>query len=207
MISGRPRRTAWAICLSLVLHVAALIGMVMGLEVAAPPPDRRAVELELIPAPPRPSPPHTTLEHESTASSRRVRPAPAPSLQDSVVDLPETPTPAPAPKTEAGRQSDGGPRGLSPSLNGRTGCDDALGLHLTPAQHQTCISNSAQWARQARPLDLNIPNRQRLEYDRYARCRDFFHNEPVVQPSQQVTETGTHFTPADANKCPMADRF
>jgi len=208
MASWRPRRTAWAIGLSLVLHVAALTGMVMGLKVPTRPPESRAMELELILAPrPRLEPPHKPPEHENAASSQPARPAPAPSLQDSVAALPETPIPVPAPKTEASRQSDGGPRGLSPSLSGRMGCDDALGLHLTPVQHQTCINNSAQLARQATPLDLNIPNQQRSDYDRYERCRDFFRNDPIVPPSQQVTETGRRFAPADANKCPMADRF
>jgi hypothetical protein len=204
MASGRPRRTAWAIGLSLVVHVAALTGMVMGLKAPVRPPQSRALELVLSPRL-RPEPPRPPAH--GNAASQRARSPPPPSPRDSVTAPPAAPAPAPAATTDADRQSDGRPRGFSPSLSGRMGCDDALGLHLTPAQHQTCIDNSARLARQAAPLGVNIPNQQRSAYDRYERCRDFFHNEPVVPPSQQVTETGTRFTPADANKCPMADRF
>ena len=208
MTSRRPRRAALATGLSLILHVAALTGMVIGLKVARPPPDSRTVELELIPAPPlRPEPAHKPAERGHVALPLRPHQTPAPSPDTPIAALPETPNSAPAPKTEAGPQSAAGFKGLSPSLSGRTGCDDALGFHMTPAQRQVCADKLARLAQNAQSLDINIPNQQRSAYDRYSRCRDFFHNEPVVPPSQQVTETGTHFTPADANKCPMADRF
>jgi hypothetical protein len=177
--------------------------MVIGLKTVRAAPDGRAVELELLPAPPpRPEPTHKSAERGHAAP----RPHAAPALSP-IATAPDTPTFAPAPKTESGPQAAAGLKGLSPSLSGRMGCDDAAGFHMTPAQRQVCAGRLARLAQTAQPLDLNIPNRQRSAYDRYERCRDFFHNEPVVPPSQQVTETGTHFTPADANRCPMADRF
>src|SRR3954469_23632488 len=59
----KRKRAAWATGLSLALHVLMLAGMVLGLKVAKPPPEGRAIELTLVqplervPAPAQPAPP------------------------------------------------------------------------------------------------------------------------------------------------------
>jgi hypothetical protein len=207
MASKRPRRTALATGLSLVLHVLALTGMVVGLKTVAPPPEDRAVELELIPAlQHQPEPAHEPPGRGRVALPPGPHLAPAPEAP--VATLPEAPTPTPAPQPEAAPQPGAGLKGFSASLSGRMGCDDALGFHLTSAQRQVCDDNLARLAQNAKPLPLlRIPDRKKAAYDRNERCRDFIRNAPIVPPSQQVSETGGRFTLDDASKCPVVDRM
>lgn len=182
MGSGKHRRTAWATVLSVVLHVLALTGMVIGLKIVGPPPEDRAMEVRLIPAPklqPRPEPAHRSPERSNAAAPLRPHLAPQPSSEASAVTLPATPAPAPAP------QADAGPKGLLPSLSGRLGCDDPITFHLTPEQRQACDNRLARLAREARPLAPNIPAEKQADYDRHVRCQKEY-RQAGVPPANQV---------------------
>jgi hypothetical protein len=171
MGSRKHRRTAWATGLSVVLHILALTGMVIGLKVVGPPPECRAMEVRLVPAPksqPRPEPAQRSPERPNAATPLRPHLTPLPSSQAPAVTLPEAPTPTPAPQAEAG------PKGLLPSLSGRLGCDDPLTFHLTPEQRQACDNRLAKLAREARPLAPNIPDEKQAQYDTHVRCRDTY---------------------------------
>ena len=99
--TSRRRRAAWASGLSLVLHVLALTGMVVGLKVVQPPPEERAMELTLV----RPLP---ELERTPTPVERAPERAVAPILKPHlppqiaptapVAALPQTPAPPTPPK-------------------------------------------------------------------------------------------------------------
>jgi hypothetical protein len=169
---GKHRRAAWATGVSLVLHVLALTGMVLGLRVVAPPPEDRALEVRLVPAlekpQPRPAPVQRSPERANAAAPLRPHLSQLPSSETSAVTLPETPSPAPAP------QADTGPKGLLPGLSGRLGCDDSLTFHLTPEQRQACDNNLARLAQEAKPLAPNIPDQKQAQYDTHVRCRDTY---------------------------------
>ena len=185
MGSGKHRRAAWATGLSLVLHVLALTGMVIGLKVVGPPPEDRAMEVRLVPAltkpQPRPEPAQRSPERPNPATPLRPHLTPLPASQASTVTLPQTPAPAPAPAPQA----DAGPKGLLPGLSGRLGCDDPLTFHLTPEQRQTCDNRLAKLAREARPLAPNIPDEKQADYDRHVRCQKDY-RQAGVPPANQV---------------------
>jgi hypothetical protein len=179
-------RTAWATGLSLVLHILALTGMVIGLRVAQPLPESRPIELQLLSRPPdlrpRPEPAHRAAERSTTAAAP-LRPhlTPQPSPEVSAVTLPYTPAPPP---TNPGA----GLRGLLPSLSGRLGCDDPITFHLTPEQRQACDNRLAKLARETKPLAPNIPDEKQADYDRHVRCQKEYRQAGV--PSANQVESG-----------------
>jgi hypothetical protein len=68
-----PKRTAWAIALSLALHVLALTGMVIGLKMVSAPPEGRTMELRLIAVPEfkmEPQPSRRSVAHIDQARPR-----------------------------------------------------------------------------------------------------------------------------------------
>jgi hypothetical protein len=173
MTVRKRRRAAWATGVSLGLHALFLAAMVLGLRVAVPPPEERALEVRLVPAlqpppPPRPEPvrPPPPPERPAVGPSPRPRPTPLPSVPVPTVPLPEAAPPASPPKVEFG------PSGVLPSLSGRLGCDDPLTYHLTPEQRTVCDNRLARIAREAKPLDLNISAEAKAEFDRRTRCHD-----------------------------------
>jgi hypothetical protein len=175
MGAGRQRRAAWATGLSLVLHVLALTGMAVGLRIALPPPEDRAVELQLIAPfkpPPRPQPARRQPARASPAPSLRPHPTPTPPPETPVLPLPATPAPAPTPDADPGPGF--GPRGLSPSFSGRLGCENPLGARLTPEQRQVCVDNLARETQEAPRFSLNIPDSKKAQYDTHIRCRDTY---------------------------------
>jgi hypothetical protein len=182
---GAHRRTAWATGLSLVLHVLVLASMVIGLRVLKPPPEDRAVELQLIRPFERQPPPEPLPEPAPkaiTAPSLRARVTPQPSPQASpFAAQPQAPPPAPPAKPQVAGPPDSG---VKPSVSGRMGCDDPLGIHLNDQQFQSCANNLAKLGREAKPLD-NIPASKKAEYDRVARrqeaCRE--REVPSMNPS------------------------
>ncbi len=172
MRAGRYRRAAGATGLSLVLHVLALTGMVVGLKLATPPPEDRAIEVRLMPPlklQPPPQPARRQAERAGPATALRPRPTPPPPGAPALA-RPETAAPAAAPEAVAGTGL--GPNGLAPSLSGRLGCDNALGAHLTPEQRQACEDNLVREALKAPQLGLNIPDVKKAQYDTHIRCRD-----------------------------------
>jgi len=175
MGAGRHRRAAWATGLSLVLHVLALTGMVVGLKLTTPPPEDRAIELRLIPPlklQPRPQPARLQPERASPAPALRPRPTSSPPPDVPVLALPETAAPVAPPDAGAGPGL--GPKGLSPSLSGRLGCDNPLGARLTPEQRQACEDNLARETLKAPQFGLNIPDDKKAQYDTHVRCRDTY---------------------------------
>ena len=143
--------------------------MVLGLRAAAPPPETRPVEIQLLPPlearTPVPQPvPQSGRQAQRPALKPHVSPAPAIPLAP--LTLPEVPKAA-APAPEVAGPVD---KGLKPGLSGRLGCDDPLGFHLTEAQLAVCQNNLGATARTARPLDLNISDANRQAYDRTVRC-------------------------------------
>ena len=210
MGSGKHRRAAWATGLSLVLHGLVLTGMVLGLKVARPPPENPAIELRLIPAPeprPRPEPAHRSPERSSAAAPLRPHLAPRPSSEASVPALPEAPAPGPAPSPGAGS------RGLLPSLSGRLGCDDPHASRLTPEQRQACANALARLAREARPLNIFIPEGKQIDYDRYVHCQTVYKHAGMPASGSQdsstesvgLTMAGLGYVPT-FKECPPGDR-
>ena len=183
--SRRRRRAAWATGLSLVLHVLALTGMVVGLKVAKPPPEDRAIELTLL-APPQlertPRPVERSPERAAAAPVLKPHAPPQVSPAAPVTALPETPAPPAAPKRDYGPKVETGPDDYA--LSGKMGCDDPLGMKLTPAQRQICAGKLGRLAQDAKPLD-NIPEGKRRDFDRTARCQDNrrARNVPQMNPA------------------------
>jgi hypothetical protein len=180
---------------SLVLHVLALTGMVVGLKVAQPPPEGRPIEVELIPPPvpqPRPEPARKPQQVARPNALPALRPhlTPQAPAEASVPVLPATPAPAPA------APPDSGPKGLLPGLSGKLGCDDPLTFHLTPEQRQVCANNLARLGREARPLELNIPDQKKAAYDRYVHCGKVYRNAGVPPSGSNedgpITGGGVH---------------
>lgn len=170
--SRKHRLTAWATGLSLVLHGLILTGMVIGLKVLKPPPEEQALELRLVrpfepQAPPEPPVPQASRRTAAAPSGpARVRPPPSPP-QPPAAQPEAAPSPAPVAKAQAGP-----PDVRKPSVSGRMGCDDVLERRMTEEQRQACVNDLARLAREAKPLDLNIPDRKKAEYDRVARCQE-----------------------------------
>jgi len=199
-------RAAWATGLSLVLHALVLTGMVVGLRVAAPPPENRAIDLQLIPAPelqPRPEPLHRSPERSSAAPPLRPHFAPQPSSEASALALPEVPTPAPAATPGAGL------KGLLPSLSGRLGCDDSEASRLTPEQRQACANALARLAQETKSLSLNIPDQKKAGYDRYVRCFNDYTRGGVPSSGGHDPSSGSiaglGYVPS-FKECPVEDR-
>ena len=200
MGAGRQRRAAWATGLSLVLHVLALTGMVVGLRIEGPPPEDRAVELQLIPpskTTPRPQPAHRQPERGGPATFLGPHPTPTPPPEAPVLALPAAPAPGPQPEAGPGI----GLRGLSPSLSGRLGCDSPLGRPLTSEQRQACYDNLARRTRQAPQLALNIPADKKAAYDRYA-CRHEYIRRPKVPSMNPAASQSEPAMPVVSNVNP-----
>ena len=202
------RRTAGATVASLILHVLVLTGMVVGLKVAAPPPEDRAMDVRLIPSPlaqPRPE-----RAQRAPSPSRREAPAPlrphltpAPSAPVPTTALPQAAPPAAAPRPVYG------PQALQPSLSGRLGCDDPLHIHLTPDQAQVCANNLAAIARAAKPLELNISARNKADYDRKVHCQDVYTHAGMPSSGSRDPSGGSiaglGYVPS-FKECPPGDR-
>jgi hypothetical protein len=121
--------------LSLVLHVLALTGMVVGLKVLTPPPEGRAIEVRLVPSPVlrrRPQPARPSAERPKIAPPLRARPAPEPSPSAVAAALPQTPPPPP--QARAGPD----PQALRNALRGLTGCADPAANHLNREEKEAC---------------------------------------------------------------------
>jgi hypothetical protein len=173
MASGRHRRSAEAAILSLVLHGLVLTGMVLGLRVLAPPPEGRAIELRLVPAPElriHLQPAHRRPERTNVAAPVQRRRAPPLPTEAAIPALPDTPAPTLTPRPGIGAQADGASQGLLPGFRERVGCNDPGVFHLTTEQRRACADDLARLARDARPLALDIPIRKQADYDRYERC-------------------------------------
>jgi hypothetical protein len=216
--SRRRRRAAWASGLSLILHALALTGMVVGLKVAKPPPEDRAIELQLIPPPQLQRTPKPVAQAPERAEAAPIlKPHLPPQIAPSapVAALPEAPTPAPA-----APKRDYGPKEVGPddyALSGKMGCDDPLGMKLTPAQRLVCAGKLGRLAKDAKPLD-NIPESKRREYDAVARhqeaCRQ--REVPLLNPDTNPNATrnpnpssinpyygaGTGMAPSGGGFCP-----
>jgi hypothetical protein len=167
--------------------------MVIGIHVLKPPPEDPAIELQLmrpferqpppepVPQPaPKPTPP---------APSVRARVSPLPSLE--AAPLAAQPGPPPPPAPVAKPQVAGPPdSGFKPSVSGRMGCDDPLGIHLNEKQVQTCANNMAKLGREAKPLD-NIPERKKAEYDAAARRQEACREREVPQLNPDTNPKAT----------------
>jgi hypothetical protein len=176
-------RAAWAAALSLVLHVLILTGMVIGLKVLKPPAEERAVELQLIrpferQPPPEPVPQPARKAITAPTVRARITPQPSPEGAPPAAE-PAAPPPAPpAAKPQVAGPPEGG---VKPSVSGRMGCDDPLGIHLNDQQYQSCANNLAKLGRDAKPLDLNISASKKREYDRVARHQEACREKDVPQ--------------------------
>ncbi len=209
MALRRRERAAWATGLSLVLHVLFLAGMVLGLKVDEPPPEGRAMEVRLIPPPQarsRPKPPRPTQNAQRAAAPAPLRPhlTPAPPAAVSTTPLPETSAQAAPPKVLYG------PSGLQPSVSGRLGCDDPLGIHMTPEQRQACANNMAALGRAAKPLGLDISARKQADYDRKVHCQDVYKRGGMPSFNSLDASTGGQINGLGYNpslkECPPGDR-
>jgi len=178
----QSKRAAWATGLSLLLHVLALTGMVVGLRVVQPPPEQRAMDVTLVPPidfKPRPQKPQPAAERAAPTPLPILKPHIAPRVPPQAPPaVPTTPapaTPAPAPAKPEGPARVYGPVEGSGggSTSGKLGCDDFLGFHLTGAQRETCLQNLARLGKNANPIDL-IPADKLAEYERYSRCRETY---------------------------------
>lgn len=197
MASRKHRRAVWATGLSLVGHLLALSGMALGLRVLTPPPEGRAVEVRLIALEPRPAPARRAPGHVEAASSPPPRPTPRPASEAPAAAPPET---VPAPIVTPGGTRGAG--GLPLDLGGRLGCDDPQAFHLTADQRQACADRLAQVARDARPLALDIPERKKADYDRYAHCQEVYWRAPVPSMNPNDSSSGalpTGAPPANVN--------
>jgi hypothetical protein len=169
MASKKQRRTAWAMGLSLLAHVLALTGMVVGLKVLRPPPEGRALELRLYPMQeprPRPEPPQRSPVRRNFAAPFQRRQAPQPPPEVPTIAAPETV----APKPDAGLQANGGSKGLLPGLKGRLGCNDPVAFRLTTEERRTCAESLSRLATGAKPLNLNISASKKAEFEHYEFC-------------------------------------
>jgi hypothetical protein len=194
MAHRNHRRAAWAIGLSLVLHVLTLSGMVFGLKVLKLPVEDRAIELSLVPAfqpQPRakPEPVRPPPARPAVAQPLRPRAAPQPPPESPVPAPPQAPA-APAPPARV-YGPDPGPKGVGPSLSGRLGCDDPLTYHLTEAQTQVCANNLAKIGREAKSFDLNIPADKRAEYDRSVHCKRDYTERGGIAPLTEYNPDGS----------------
>lgn len=183
--SRKRRRAAWATALSVVLHVLALTGMVVGLKVVEPPPEERAMELTLVrPLEPvrTPRPVERSPERAAVAPALKPRRPPQVSPSAPAAALPETPAPPAAPKRDYGPKVESGPDDYA--LSGKMGCDDPLGMKLTPAQRQACAGKLGRLVQGMKPLD-NIPERARRDFDRTASCQENrrARNVPQMNPA------------------------
>jgi hypothetical protein len=188
MASRKQRRTAWAVGLSLLAHVLALTGMVVGLKVLQPPPERRALELRLFPAlepNPRPEPPRRASPRRELAAPSRRRQTLPPSP-----DLPTIAAPEAPPKPDSGLQAGTGSKGLLPGLQGRLGCNDPVTFHLTTEQRLACAGDLGRLAGNAKPLALNISASKKAEYDNYERCLHLQRDVPIPSVSANDPASG-----------------
>jgi hypothetical protein len=102
----------------------------------------------------------------------RPRPTASPPPDIPALALPETAAPVAPPDAGAGPGL--GPKGLSPSLSGRLGCDHPLAARLTPEQRQACEANLVREALKAPQFGPDIPDGKRAQYDTHVRCRDTY---------------------------------
>jgi hypothetical protein len=169
-----------------MLHALFLTGMVVGLKVLRPPPEDRAMELRLIPAPERPPRPEFARrrpERLNPTLPRQPRLSPQPASETSVAALPQTPAPGPGPAP--GPTFDAGSQGLMPGLSGRLGCEDR---RLTPEQRQVCANNLAQRVQDTERLGLNIPDQKKAAYDLHVFCRDNYRKAGVPSMNQYTAD-------------------
>jgi hypothetical protein len=194
MASRKHRRTAWAAGLSLVLHGLALTGMAAGLRVLTPPPEPRALELRLVPASElrrQPPPARTAQDRADVAAPRPGRPTPSRPPEVPLAAAPETPAPAP----DRGSQAAAGGKGLLPDFRAQLGCNDPVAFRLTTEERRACAESLARLAQAAKPLALDIPDRKRAEYDKYARCLRLQQSVPVPSLDPNDPSSGAEVLP------------
>lgn len=201
MASLKSRRTAWATGLSLLLHVLVLTGMVMGLRVAVAPPEDRAVEVRLVPPiaeRPRPSPRRAQPTPERPTAGPPLRPhlAPPPPVAVATTPLPQAAAPA-EPQPQIRFQA-----GPLPTLNGKLGCDDPMSIHLTTEQRAVCDNRLAKLAKEARPLDINIGDKAKAEFDRNRHCREVYTRGGIPPVAELNESTGQQITGLGYNPGP-----
>jgi hypothetical protein len=192
-VTARRRRAAWAAGLSLLLHVLALTGMVVGLKVLAPPPEGRTVELRLV-APlelqPRPEPMRRAPARRAAAALLPQRPTVQPPSENPLPAAPETP----AAQTSPGLQADAGAKGLLPGFRGVLGCHDAA-FRLSRDERRACADYLAHASRNAPQLALDIPARKLAEYDKYERCLKLQQTAPVPSLNPNDPSSGAEVLP------------
>ena len=211
----RRKRTAWATGLSLVLHVLMLTGMVVGLKVTLPPPEERDMEVSLVPPLVRPVIPPTRPPSTPSAPARQAPPAvqalrphiaPLPPASAPTTSLPEVKAPPEQkPQVYGPVVSDDGMR---PSVSGRMGCDDPLGIRLTESQKQVCANNLTERTKAAKALELNIQEANKAAFDRNRRCRDVYTRQGIpgsAQAGSGGSIPGLGNVPSFKD-CPAADR-
>jgi len=144
--ASRPWRGATAAAVA--VHVALFVLAIRSVKIFGPPPEPRAVDLQLVQLPPPPLRREQPRPVRKTASSPPALAAPAPSV-------PSPPAPAviapaaiparPAPDDAAAR--------VRAMLRTSTGCESAALLKLTQAEQQKC----AKWRLAQADPNLRIP--------------------------------------------------
>ncbi len=179
-VQRRAKRLS-AAGLSLALHALMLSGLAFGVRLVQPPPEAEAIQVALLP--PLASAPEPAPDKARRApSTAKAAPAPAPLIKPRPIPFSRSPLPPVAlPEAQASQPSK--PQAAAPpgpvdadghfrsGLRLKVGCADPDPFHLTPQEQQTCGEKLAEMAKTAKPLDINIPDDKRAEYERATRCR------------------------------------
>lgn len=175
-MAARPTaRWGSAVAVAIAAHALFAAYALLTLKALGPPPEPRAVWLQLTrlappkpparPPKPKPSPPRPG----AAAPALHPSPLPGPTAPDLIQPPPAETAPA------------GIPPGLGQSLRRTLGCGSPSTYHLTAEERAHCDERLAQQGLAIPATGLNLPPAKAADYDRFARCRSAFVNEGVPE--------------------------
>lgn len=190
--SGRERRSNWAwLLVSLLLHVAVLVGLALLPERPPPAPDTQWADIEMIEIEPvevdvdpeLPTSPPEPVEPEPVAESE------SPSRPES--PAPETPPPPPSPSEPSEAGGDGGVPQLDPTAQPDPGKSLALGGYRNQSQGSAQGERGAGVPAPVPRMPLQGPVEQRQQYGPERRFESGAPGPPVDDaPARSFGEAG-----------------